>query len=75
MALVRGQASIRDETLVGGVDRQGDLEAVVPHRVADPSICGEVAPGFEEVAAAFRRNFAARGELGAACAIYWRVQR
>ena len=31
---------------------------------------GEVAPGFEEVEAEFRRNFAERGELGAACAVY-----
>lgn len=28
-----------------------------------------------EVGAEFRRNFAARGELGAACAIYWRGER
>jgi len=31
---------------------------------------GTVAPGFEEVKTEFRRNFAKRGELGAACAIY-----
>lgn len=33
-------------------------------------IRGEVAAGFEEVEAEFRKNFAERGELGAACAIY-----
>jgi CubicO group peptidase (beta-lactamase class C family) len=33
-------------------------------------IQGTVAPGFEAVAEAFRRNFAERGELGAACAVY-----
>jgi CubicO group peptidase (beta-lactamase class C family) len=31
---------------------------------------GEVAPGFEDVESEFKRNFAERGELGAACAIY-----
>ena len=31
---------------------------------------GEVAPGFEEVASEFEKNFAYRGELGAACAVY-----
>jgi CubicO group peptidase (beta-lactamase class C family) len=37
----------------------------------DPSlISGWVAPGFEEVQAEFRRNFAERGEVGAACAAY-----
>ena len=31
---------------------------------------GHVAPGFEEVRSEFARNFAERGELGAACAAY-----
>ncbi len=38
--------------------------------VDDSLIHGEVAPGFDEVEAEFARNFAERGELGAACAIY-----
>src|SRR5512144_2557546 len=33
---------------------------------------GQVAPGFEEVRAEFERNFAERGEIGAAVAAYWR---
>src|SRR3989440_8854288 len=33
-------------------------------------IGGSVAPGFESVRAEFERNFAERGELGAACAAY-----
>ena len=33
-------------------------------------IHGRVAPGFEQVRAEFRKNFAGRGELGAACAVY-----
>ena len=33
---------------------------------------GWVAPGFEEVHAEFDRNFAERGEVGAAVAAYWR---
>jgi CubicO group peptidase (beta-lactamase class C family) len=32
---------------------------------------GFVAPGFEEVRAEFERNFAERGEIGAAVAAYW----
>lgn len=35
-------------------------------------IHGHVAPGFEEVRAEFARNFAERGEVGAACAAYYR---
>jgi len=35
-------------------------------------VCGWVAPGFEAVQAEFRRNFAERGEVGAACAAYHR---
>ena len=33
-------------------------------------IHGDVAPGFEEVRREFENNFAERGELGAACAVY-----
>ena len=36
---------------------------------------GRVAPGFEEVRAEFERNFAERGEIGAAVAAYWRGQK
>jgi CubicO group peptidase (beta-lactamase class C family) len=38
-------------------------------------ICGWVAPGFEEVQVEFRRNFAERGEVGAACAAYHRGKK
>ena len=31
---------------------------------------GSVAPGFEEVASEFEKNFSRRGDLGAACAVY-----
>ena len=34
-----------------------------------------VAPGFEEVRAEFDRNFAERGEIGAAVAAYWRGEK
>jgi CubicO group peptidase (beta-lactamase class C family) len=34
-------------------------------------IHGSVAPGFEDVRTAFERNFAERGEIGAAVAAYW----
>jgi CubicO group peptidase (beta-lactamase class C family) len=36
---------------------------------------GSVARGFEEVRAEFERNFAERGEIGAAVAAYWRGQK
>lgn len=39
------------------------------------TICGWVAPGFEEVEVEFRRNFAERGEVGAACAAYHRGEK
>ncbi|MBF6074869.1 serine hydrolase domain-containing protein [Nocardia beijingensis] len=35
-----------------------------------PTVHGDVAPGFEPVADAFRRNFARHGEIGAAVAVY-----
>ena len=38
-------------------------------------ISGTVAPGFEEVERQFRRNFAERGEIGAACAVYHRGEK
>jgi CubicO group peptidase (beta-lactamase class C family) len=38
-------------------------------------IGGLVAPGFEEVRAEFERNFAKRGEIGAAVAAYWRGEK
>jgi CubicO group peptidase (beta-lactamase class C family) len=38
-------------------------------------IHGSVAPGFEAVEAEFRRNFAERGEIGAACAAYHRGEK
>jgi CubicO group peptidase (beta-lactamase class C family) len=40
-----------------------------------PRIDGLVAPGFEAVRAEFERNFAARGEIGAAVAAYWRGEK
>jgi CubicO group peptidase (beta-lactamase class C family) len=36
---------------------------------------GSVAPGFEEVRTEFARNFARRGEIGAAVAAYWRGRK
>lgn len=38
-------------------------------------IDGLVAPGFEEVSAEFERNFANRGEIGAAVAAYWHGEK
>ena len=42
---------------------------------ATTAIHGMVAPGFEEVRAEFERNFAERGEIGAAVAAYWRGEK
>ena len=36
---------------------------------------GWIAPGFEDVCAAFESNFAKRGEIGAAVAAYWHGQK
>ena len=44
-------------------------------RTGRPSIAGFVARGFEEVRAEFDRNFAERGEIGAAVAAYWRGEK
>ncbi|HJQ65409.1 MAG TPA: serine hydrolase domain-containing protein [Gemmatimonadales bacterium] len=38
-------------------------------------IYGMVAPGFEAVRAEFERNFAERGDIGAAVAAYWRGEK
>jgi CubicO group peptidase (beta-lactamase class C family) len=40
-----------------------------------PSVAGFVARGFEGVRAEFERNFAERGEIGAAVAAYWRGEK
>ena len=47
---------------------------VVP-TIAKARVGGFVAPGFEEVRAEFERNFADRGEIGAAVAAYWRGEK
>jgi len=44
-------------------------------RRASATIGGQVAPGFEEVRAEFERNFAERGEIGAAVAAYVRGRK
>lgn len=46
----------------------GESNATV--RIEVSLLQGEVAPGFEEVASEFEKNFAQRGEVGAACAVY-----
>jgi CubicO group peptidase (beta-lactamase class C family) len=38
-------------------------------------VTGNVAPGFEEVRTEFERNFAERGEIGAAITAYWRGEK
>ena len=52
--------------------RSGRAPAFV---AAEPRVHGMVAPGFEEVRAEFERNFAERGEIGAAVAAYWHGEK
>jgi CubicO group peptidase (beta-lactamase class C family)/hypothetical membrane protein len=49
-------------------------ETIAPTTTAS-HVGGTVAPGFEEVRAEFERNFAERGEIGAAVAAYWRGEK
>jgi len=55
------------------------LLSCLPSRIAvKPGtgiIHGQVAPGFEEVAAEFERNFTERGEYDAACCVYLRGEK
>src|SRR5688500_15922310 len=46
-----------------------------PRLAPSQLIQGFVAPGFEEVRTEFLRNFAHRGEIGAAVAAYWRGEK
>ncbi len=43
---------------------------VLKVRVPPDAVCGDVDEGYGPVADAFRRNFAERGEVGAACSVY-----
>lgn len=43
--------------------------------MGDGLVRGQVAPGFEEVRVELERNFAERGEIGAAVAAYWRGEK
>ena len=47
-----------------------DGESDVSVRIEVSLLQGEVAPGFEGVASEFEKNFAQRGEVGAACAVH-----
>jgi CubicO group peptidase (beta-lactamase class C family) len=50
-------------------------ETSVAHVTARTQVDGMVASGFEEVRSEFERNFAERGEIGAAVAAYWRGEK
>ena len=43
--------------------------------ISGAGVKGSIAPGFEEVRTEFERNFAERGEIGAAVAAYWRGEK
>ncbi len=44
-------------------------------KINETLLHGQVAPGFEQVQAEFKRNFAERNELGAACVAYHKGQK
>src|SRR3954469_4765570 len=54
----------------GPAGRRGERRVVLKVRVPPDIVCGEVDEGYGPVADAFRRNFAERGEVGAACSVY-----
>jgi CubicO group peptidase (beta-lactamase class C family) len=56
----------------GSFMRAGKAHARV---IDETTIHGHVAPGFEAVRREFERNFAERGEIGAAVAAYWRGEK
>lgn len=51
------------------------MDTDAPTREPLSRVHGQVAPGFEGVRAEFVRNFAERGEIGAAVAAYWRGEK
>ena len=55
--------------------RRSVPSAKAAHARGRARIDGMVAPGFEAVRAEFARNFAERGEIGAAVAAYWRGEK
>ena len=58
--------------LIGiGIESDGSSLRSRPGHFQMVTIHGQVAPGFEEVRKIFERNFAERGEIGAAVAGYW----
>ena len=63
---------------MGGLSGDGRSIALSSKHEPMPQLSsrgGRVAPGFEEVRAEFERNFAERGEIGAAVAAYWRGEK
>ena len=57
------------------LQRPRDRAPVVARATVRTHVDGTVAPGFEEVRSEFARNFAERGEIGAAVAAYWRGEK
>ena len=51
------------------------MKAAIAERPGASPTHGRVALGFEEVRVEFERNFAERGEIGAAVAAYWCGQK
>jgi CubicO group peptidase (beta-lactamase class C family) len=66
--------AIRAERSLQMRDGMRSSESARPENPASgvTPVNGRVAPGFEEVRIEFERNFAERGEIGAAVAAYWR---
>ena len=74
----RAVAADRDVAVVSPAELSPAGDAAVltvipkssPQDLGCPLVDGSVSPGFEDVRREFERNFAERGELGAACAAY-----
>jgi len=70
--MVLAVSLVRTELSRGAPARRSRRGKQPPAIVPERDIGGAVAPGFEDVRAEFARNFAERGEIGAAVAAYWR---
>ncbi len=65
-----------DAPTANATSPRAEAASRAPRAPAQPArVSGFVAPGFEEVRAELERNFAERGEIGAAVAAYWRGEK
>ncbi len=60
---------------IGLLRQHGHRASAAAPKTERAHVRGFVAPGFEDVRTEFERNFAERGEIGAAVAAYWRGEK